>query len=268
MGLLLASAYVLTGLASFLPFMPDPLHVNTPQQLNGPSLDHLMGTDQFGRDQLARLMLAVRISLAVILPASATALLAGSALGLVAGYFGTVVDNVIMRTVDMFFAFPPVLLALVIVAALGSGITQLVSAIAIVYTPAFVRVVRGQTLELREREFIQAAVVAGATSRWIITKHVLPATMPVMIVQLTLTMSWALLTESALSYLGLGLQPPTPDLGAMLSDGSHYVSLAPWLGVFPGVMIMLAVLGFNLVGDALRDLLDPRQRRLENVGGQ
>lgn len=258
-GALITLAYVVAGLVSSLPVVGDPFQVNTLDQFTPPGLTHLFGTDQFGRDQLARIMLAIRLSLVIVVPASAIALVVGSALGLAAGYLGSLWDNLIMRAVDVLFAFPPVLLALVIIAALGPGTGQLVAAISIVYAPAFVRIVRGQTLELREREFVQAAIVAGATRRWIIAKHLAPGALPVAVVQLTLTMSWALLTETALSYLGLGLEPPTPDLGAMLSDGAHYISLAPWLGVFPGLVIMVAVLGFNLLGDALRDALDPRR---------
>jgi peptide/nickel transport system permease protein len=265
-GTVLLVVYVLAALASFLPFLPDPNQIATAQQLTGPSPAHWMGTDQFGRDQFVRVLSGARISLEVIVPAALLAGVVGTFLGLVAGYFGTVLDNTIMRVVDIFFAFPPVLLALAIIAALGGGIYQLVAATAIVYTPMFVRTVRGPVLSLRERDYVQAGLAMGAGSSRILGRHILPLCTSVIVVQLTLTLSWALLTETALSFLGVGLQPPTPDLGTMLSDGSQFTTLDPWLAVFPGFAIVVAVLGFNLVGDALRDALDPKTRRLQEAG--
>jgi peptide/nickel transport system permease protein len=264
-GVTLLGLYCLAALASFLPLLPDPLHIATSQQLAGPGLSHVMGTDEFGRDQFARILVGIRISLEIILPASLLAMVVGTTLGLMAGYFGSVSDNIIMRFVDIFFAFPPVLLALAIIAALGAGIYQLIGAIAIVYMPMFVRIVRGPVLALREREFVQAARAMGVPARWILVRHILPGVLSVIVVQVTLTLSWALLTETALSFLGLGLQPPQPDLGTMLSAGSQLVTLDPWLSIFPGFTIMLAVLGFNLVGDGLRDVLDPRTRRMQEA---
>lgn len=264
-GVVLLGLYCLAALASFLPLLPDPLHIATSDQLAGPGLGHVMGTDEFGRDQFARILVGIRISLEIILPSSLIALVVGTTLGLMAGYFGSVWDNVIMRLVDIFFAFPPVLLALAIIAALGAGVYQLIGAIAIVYMPMFVRIVRGPVLMLREREFVQAALALGVPPHWILIRHILPGVLSVIVVQVTLTLSWALLTETALSFLGLGLQPPQPDLGTMLSAGSQLVTLDPWLSIFPGFTIMLAVLGFNLVGDGLRDVLDPRTRRMQEA---
>ena len=264
-GMVLLVLYGLSALASFLPFLPDPLHIATSEQLAAPSTGHVLGTDEFGRDQFARILVGIRISLAIILPSSVIAMAVGTALGLVAGYFGNLWDNVVMRIIDIFFAFPPVLLALAIIAALGAGIYQLIVAIAIVYMPMFVRVVRGPVLTIREREFVQAALALGVPTRSILLRHILPSVLSVVVVQVTLTLSWALLTETALSFLGLGLQPPQPDLGTMLSAGSQLVTLDPWLSIFPGLTIMLAVLGFNLVGDGLRDALDPRTRRMQEA---
>lgn len=264
-GFVLLGLYCLAALASFLPFLPDPLHIATSDQLASPGAHHVMGTDEFGRDQFTRILVGIRISLEIILPSSFLAMALGTALGLAAGYFGSVWDNIIMRVVDIFFAFPPVLLALAIIAALGAGVYQLIGAIAIVYMPMFVRIVRGPVLTLREREFVQAALALGVPARWILFRHMLPSVMSVIVVQITLTLSWALLTETALSFLGLGLQPPQPDLGTMLSGGSQLMTLDPWLSIFPGFTIMLAVLGFNLVGDGLRDALDPRTRRLQEA---
>lgn len=267
-GIVLLSLYCLAALASLLPFLPDPLHIATSEQLAAPSSGHVMGTDEFGRDQFARVLVGIRISLEIILPSSTIAMVVGTVLGLAAGYFGHVWDNIVMRVIDIFFAFPPVLLALAIIAALGAGIYQLIVAIAIVYMPMFVRVVRGPVLTIREREFVQAALALGVPTRSILLRHILPSVLSVVVVQVTLTLSWALLTETALSFLGLGLQPPQPDLGTMLSGGSQLVTLDPWLSIFPGFTIMLAVLGFNLVGDGLRDALDPRARRMQEAAVQ
>jgi peptide/nickel transport system permease protein len=267
-GAVLLALYCLAALASFLPMLPDPLHIATSQQLAPPDTQHVMGTDEFGRDQFTRILVGVRISLEIIVPSSALALLVGTTLGLIAGYFGSLWDNIIMRFVDIFFAFPPVLLALAIIAALGAGVFQLIGAIAIVYMPMFVRIVRGPVLMLREQEFVQAAHALGVPDRWVLIRHILPGVMSVIVVQMTLTLSWALLTETALSFLGLGLQPPLPDLGTMLSEGSQLITLDPWLAVFPGFTIMLAVLGFNLIGDGIRDTLDPRMRRLQEAAVQ
>ncbi len=264
-GVVLLALYCLAAIASFLPSLPDPLHIATSVQLAPPSTGHLMGTDEFGRDQFTRILVGIRISLEIILPSSIIAMVVGTALGLIAGYFGSLPDNLIMRVIDIFFAFPPVLLALAIIAALGAGVYQLILAIAIVYMPMFVRIVRGPVLTLREREFVQAALALGVPTRSILLRHVLPSVLSVIVVQVTLTLSWALLTETALSFLGLGLQPPQPDLGTMLSSGSQLVTLDPWLSIFPGFTIMLAVLGFNLVGDGLRDALDPRARRMQEA---
>lgn len=266
LGALLLLVYILAALASFLPFLQTPNQIATAQQLAGPSPSHWMGTDQFGRDQFVRVLAGARISLEVIMPSSLLAAVVGALLGLIAGYFGTLVDNVIMRVVDIAFAFPPVLLALAIIAALGGGIVQLIVALAIVYTPMFVRIVRGPVLSLRELEYVQAGRALGVSAPRLLRRHILPGVMSVIVVQLTLTLSWALLTETALSFLGVGLQPPTPDLGTMLNDGSQFITLDAWLGIFPGLAIGVAVLGFNLVGDGLRDALDPRVRQAQEAG--
>jgi peptide/nickel transport system permease protein len=191
----------------------------------------------------------------------ALALVAGSALGLVAGYASGWLDQLIMRTMDVLFAFPAVLLALGVVAALGPNPNNVVIAIAIVYTPIFARVVRGPVLAIKEREFVEAARALGASASRIITLHVLPNLLSVLIVQTSIALSWAVLTEASLSFLGLSAQPPAPSWGAMLNEGRQNLELAPHLAIFPGLAIMLAVLGFNLLGDGLRDVLDPRLRR-------
>lgn len=256
--LIVLLAYVVTALVAVLVPQAASLHIDTYHILSGPSAAHPFGTDELGRDQLARVIQGARTSFFIILPATAIAAVIGSTLGLIAGYVGSVLDNVIMRITDIFFAFPPVLLALAFVAGLGPGQTQLIVAIAVVYTPMFVRVARGPTLEIRERRFVAASVVSGGSARWIITRHILPNVAPYLIVQVTLTLAWALLTEASLSFLGLGVQPPTSDWGSMTNEGRDFLLLDPWLAVFPGAAIVLVVLSLNLLGDKLREIGDPR----------
>jgi peptide/nickel transport system permease protein len=187
--------------------------------------------------------------------------LIGIALGSVAGYIGGQFDNVVMRVMDIFFAFPAILLALVIVAALGPGMRNTILAISVVYMPIFARVARGPTLTVKAKEYVLAARSIGTRRSAILRKHILPNITAPLIVQVSLALSWAILTEAGLSFLGLGSQPPEPSWGNMLSESRTLLELAPWLAIFPGLAIMFAVLGFNLLGDGLRDLLDPRLRQ-------
>jgi peptide/nickel transport system permease protein len=253
--------YLLTAVIALVLPKEASLGIDTSQILQGPTRDHLFGTDQLGRDQLARIVEGALTSFTIIAPATAGALIVGSLLGLLAGYLGGWLDNLVMRITDIFFAFPPVLLALTIVAGMGPGQVQLVVAIGIVYTPMFVRTARGPTLQLREREFVSASVLAGARPFWILRRHILPNVLPILIIQSTLTLGWALLTEASLSFLGLGVQPPASDWGAMLNEGRKYLSLNPWLAVFPGAAVVCVVLALNLLGDALRESADPRLKR-------
>jgi peptide/nickel transport system permease protein len=245
--------------ADWLP-LGHPLRMVPDARLRGPSWAHPFGADAFGRDLLARVVYGGRLSLEVAGASVGTALLAGSALGLVAGYTGGRVDQALMRLMDVFFSFPSVLLALGIVAALGPSPANVVLAIAVVYTPIFARVVRGPALALREREFVEATRALGASPRRIVGRHIVPNLVSVLVVQASIALSWAILTEASLSFLGLSAQPPAPSWGAMLNEGRLTLELAPHLAVFPGLAIMLAVLGFNLLGDGLRDALDPRAR--------
>jgi peptide/nickel transport system permease protein len=259
-GLLIVAVFALVAaFADRLP-LPSPLRMVPQDRMAGPSWTLPLGADTFGRSLLARLVHGARLSLEVAFASVLTALLAGSTLGLLAGYAGGRIDQVLMRTMDVFFSFPAVLLALGIVAALGPHPANVILAIAVVYTPIFARVVRGPVLSLKEREFVEASRALGAPAGRIVGRHILPNLASVVVVQTSIALSWAILTEASLSFLGLSAQPPTPSWGAMLNEGRQNLELAPHLAVFPGLAIMLAVLGFNLLGDGLRDALDPRQR--------
>jgi peptide/nickel transport system permease protein len=205
-------------------------------------------------------MFGARLSIRVAVLSVAIATIVGGTLGLVSGYLGGFADMAIGRVLDVFFAFPAILLALGIVAALGPDPNNVIIAIAVVYTPIFARVVRGPVLALKEREFVEAARAVGATGSRIVVRHIVPNLMSTLIVQVSLALSWAVLTEGALSFLGLSAQPPAPSWGVMLSEGRQYLEFATHLAIFPGLAIMVAVLGFNLLGDGLRDALDPQRR--------
>ena len=258
-GLGLVGVYAFVALTvSFLP-LHDPLQIST-VRLAAPTADHPFGTDALGRDLLARVFYGARLSMEVAVLSVAGATAAGGALGLLSGYLGGLVDLAIGRAMDIFFAFPAILLALGIVAALGPDPRNVVIAIAVVYTPIFVRVVRGPVLSLKHRDFVEAARTIGATPARVIGRHIVPNLLSTVVVQVSLALSWAVLTEGALSFLGLSAQPPAPSWGVMLNEGRQYLEFATHLAIFPGLAIMIAVLGFNLLGDGLRDALDPGQR--------
>jgi peptide/nickel transport system permease protein len=237
------------------PYPPDEQNFDLIE--SPPSGKALFGTDRFGRDILSRVIYGSRISLYVAGVSIAVAMLLGGALGLAAGYLGGAWDNVINRVMDVFFSIPGLLLAVGIAAMRGPGVNSAVIAIAIVYTPLFARVMRGPVLAEREKEYVEAIRALGAT-RWVVAlKHVLPNVVSPYVVQGTVALSQAILIEASLSYLGLSAQPPTPSWGNMLNEGRTYLETAPWISVFPGIAIMVTVLAFNLMGDGLRDILDP-----------
>ncbi len=222
-----------------------------------PSAQAVFGTDRFGRDVLSRVIHGARISLYVALTSIVASMALGGVLGLVAGYLGGATDNAINRVLDIFFSIPGLLLAVGIAALRGPGVNSAVLAITIVYTPIFARVMRGPVLAERAKEYVEAVRALGATRLAVALKHILPNVMSPFVVQGTVALSQAILIEASLSYLGLSAQPPTPSWGNMLNEGRTYLETAPWISVFPGLAIMLTVLAFNLIGDGLRDVLDP-----------
>lgn len=249
----------LLGAAGLTPH--DPLMQYRIDRLQAPTSSYWMGTDLFGRDVMSRLMKGIGQSFTVAFFSVAIATLAGTVLGLTAAWYGKRWDTVMMRFMDVLLAFPAILLALLIVTIIGPGTWTSVAAISIVYTPIFTRVVRGPALSLKARDFVDAARTFGSSRTYILTRHLLLNLVAPLTVQVTLALAWALLTEAGLSFLGLGTQPPASSLGLMLSDARNLMEQAPWLLAFPAVAIMLSILGFNLLGDALRDILDPKTRR-------
>ncbi|KAA2244256.1 ABC transporter permease [Salinarimonas soli] len=253
---------ILVAVAALAPVVAphDPFGQNILQRLKAPSAAFWLGTDQFGRDVLSRIIYGLRASLGVSVSAVLGALLVGGSLGLAAAYYGGWVDRIVMRLMDVLFAFPVMLLAIGIIAALGPGATTTAIAIALVYTPIFARVLRGPALVLGGSDFVLAARSAGASDGRIIFHHILPNLASVVLVQTSLLLSTAILVEASLSFLGLGTQPPAPSLGMMLSEGRGFLLLSPWSAVFSGVAILVLAFGLNLLGDVMRDTLDPRLR--------
>lgn len=226
--------------------------------LSGPSLDHLAGTDSLGRDVFSRLIIGARISMSVGLGSVLIGALAGTILGLISGFFGKWIDNLIMRACDVLFSFPDMILAIGIIALLGPGLMNVVIAISIFSTPQFARIVRSVTLETKTNLYIESAQAIGAKKSRVLFKHILPSTFPSVIVYFTMRIGSAIIIAASLSFLGLGAQPPSPDWGAMLSKGKEVLELAPHVTIFPGLAIFITVLAFNFFGDSLRDVLDPK----------
>jgi peptide/nickel transport system permease protein len=235
----------------------DPAFQDLPLRLTGPSMTHWFGLDELGRDILARLMAGARISLLVGVVVVGISASVGTLLGSIAGYYGGLVDEAVSRVSDILMAFPGLLLAIAVVAVLGPSLTNVVLALALIGWVGYARLVRGQVLRVRELEYVQAARALGAATPRILARHVIPAALPALTVQATLGMGGAILAEASLSFLGLGVQPPTPSWGTMLNYGRAHLLDAPHLTIFPGLAIAMLVLGFNFLGDGLRDAIDP-----------
>jgi len=249
--------------AIFAPLLTsyDPAAQSLLDALLPPSREHLLGTDEFGRDVLSRVIYGARASLAVGLISVVASSILGTLIGLVAGYRGGRVDEVLMRIMDALLSFPALMLALVINTILGTSLGNAIIAIALVTLPGFARLARGSTLETRAREYVLAARTVGAGDRRLVGFHILPNVLAPLIVNASNQISAAIVTEGSLSFLGLGVQPPTPSWGSMLRTGYGYMDTSPWLATAPGLALMLTVLGFNFLGDALQDMLNPRLRR-------
>ena len=242
--------------------------VDVPNALQPPSGAHWFGTDELGRDVLSRVLVATQASMRIAVVSVAFAVVVGVAVGIVAGFRGGWLDTVLMRVVDVMFAFPVLLLALAIIAILGPGVTTTMLAIGIVYTPIFARVARASTLGVRTEPYVAVSRAMGAGDLYILRKHILPNISGPLIVQTSLSLAFAILSEAALSFLGLGIQPPEPSLGRMVFDSQGFVTMAWWMAVFPGAAIFVIVLAFNLFGDGLRDVLDPKQRTMIEARGK
>jgi peptide/nickel transport system permease protein len=239
----------------------DPLQQDIAHVFDAPSGAHPLGRDDLGRDVLSRLIVGAQISLQVAVVSVSVALILGTLVGLAAGYYTGWLDEAVMRLMDTIYAFPTLILAIALVAALGPNSVNAMLAISIVSLPRFARLARGQVLSVRELEFIQAARVAGAGDARILVRHILPNVLGVLAVQAALTVAFAILTESNLSFLGMSARPPTPTWGSMLRFGYPFLEIAPWLAIAPGAAITIVVLGFSLLGDGIRDWLDPKSRR-------
>lgn len=260
LGIALVSALGLVIVLGLLWLPYDPNAIDLAQPLRPPAPNHWFGTDEFGRDVLSRSMLGARISVLISLGAVGLAISVGTALGVLAGYLRGWTDRLLMMMTDAVLAFPGILLALALLAVLGSSGSSIIFALAIAYTPSVVRVVRSTVLSIREREFIEASFAAGDNALQTMVRHVLPNIVPPIVVLATSLFGWALLSESALSFLGVGVPPPAPTWGNMLASSRPYMDVASWLSIVPGLCIAGTLLGINLLGDALRDWLDPRRR--------
>ncbi|KIY22455.1 diguanylate cyclase [Mesobacillus subterraneus] len=255
--------FLLIIIAIFAPVVApyNPSEQDYAKFLQSPNAENLLGTDELGRDIFTRIIYGARVSIEAGIISVGIALLIGIPIGLFSGYYRGVLDEyVVMRFTDALLSFPPLVLALSLAAVLGAGLQNAMIAIGIIFTPNFIRLVRGEVLSQREREYVTAAKASGISDFKIIFRHILPNCMPPILVQATLSIAAAIISEASLSYLGLGTQPPTPSWGAMLSMGQGYLGDAPWISLFPGLFIFLTVLSINLFGDGLRDALDPKMK--------
>jgi peptide/nickel transport system permease protein len=260
-GLVIATVFVLAALLAPLLAPSDPADTAFTSAFQPPSAAHWLGTDDLGRDQLSRVLFGLRASLQVGVLAVAIAMAVAVPLGLLAGFYRRWFDPVVSRFTDTLLAFPFLVLAVGLAAILGPSLVNATLAIGIAEIPLILRVIRGETITLREEDYVEAAVANGASDLVILARHILPNALSALIVQATVAIPVAIIDEAILSYLGLGVQPPTPSLGVMLASAQQFITQAPWLAVLPGVAIVLAALSFNLMGDGLRDALDPKAWR-------
>ena len=266
-GLIIISLITLAGLLAPI-IAKDPYKTNMLERLSPPSLEHPFGTDQLGRDLFSRIVYGARISLIVAITISIISLTVGCLIGAISGYVGGVVDDIIGRIIDVFLAIPELIFNIALVGVLcvvlesTSSIWVVIFAIIVTNWVSYARLTRGIVLSLKEREFITSARMMGASDFWILLKHIIPNAIPPIIVLATLNVGNVIMTIASLGFLGLGIQPPTPEWGQILNSGKNYLTTAPWIMVFPGLAIMLAILGFNLLGDGLRDVLEPKSRRV------
>ena len=267
-GLIIVALLIFVGIFGPLLSPYDPNAIDFTNRFSPPTLSHPLGTDDFGRDTLSRVIHGARISLLVGVIAVSIAGTVGSFLGLIAGYTDhRWLDETIMRAMDVLFAFPAILLAIAILAALGKGIANAMIAIGLVYIPIFARIARGAVLSVRNEEYVLAARALGTPRSVTLFRHILPNAIAPLIVETSLSLAFAILAEAALSFFGLGTPPPDPSWGRMLSEGRAYFQQSFWMALFPGLAIMLSVLGFNFLGDGLRDALDPKMKQMLEKGG-
>ena len=256
--IIVALVVMTTTVSWYSPYQPDAMDFMAP--LSEPTSAHLLGTDNFGRDILTRVLYGYQISLAVALGSVGFGLIVGVSLGLLAGYFGGIADNVIMRPMDVLMAFPAIVLVVALTGFVGREISVMILAVAVVYVPIFARVMRGSTLEVVNELYVEGARARGASHLRLMLRHILPNAIAPVLIQASILMGIAILLESALSFIGLGTQPPDPSLGLMLSEGRSFMQQAPWMVMVPGLAISIAVLGFNLLGNGLQDLLNPARK--------
>lgn len=256
--------FFLAGIAILAPHIApyDPIELDLENRLSSSDVNHLMGTDNLGRDVLSRVIYGARISLSMATVVVVIVMLLGTAMGTIAGYFGGIIDGTIMRVVDVLLAFPNIILALVIAGILGPSLTNVMIALSAIWWVGYARIIRGSVLSVKEKEFVEAARAMGCSDTHIAIRHILPNVLSPVIVLATLDMGHIILSIAALSFLGLGAQPPIPEWGTMLNEGRPFMETAPHLMIFPGLMIMVVVLAFNFLGDGLRDALDPRMKEV------
>jgi peptide/nickel transport system permease protein len=260
LGVAIVALVLLVALFGPLIAPQSPDQINLTAILQRPSVHHWFGTDDVGRDLFSRVLVGCRISIEAAIIILSLSVTFGTALGILSGLAGGFADECIMRVTDLFLAFPGFILAAAIAATLGPSLSHTVLALAVVFWPWYTRLIRGQVLSLREREFILASRLAGGGTMWIASRHLIRNVMPILTVQVSLDVGYAILATSSLSFLGLGAQPPSPEWGAIITAGSSYIQTAWWWITFPGIALALTVLGFNLLGDGLRDWIDPRLR--------